>query len=92
MDGNIMTEREVEDIVLELLAAEQGLEPKHLREQLESEGAEMPFDSVLMMEVLVSVEKRCAVRIPADPETAKTLTSVRDFARKIIELLREEGQ
>lgn len=92
MDESVMTEREVEDIVLELLAAEQGLEPKHLREQLEAEGAEMPFDSVLMVEVLVSVEQRCGVRIPPDPETARTLGSVRDFARKIVELLREEGQ
>ena len=92
VDEGIMTEREVEDIVLELLAAEQGLDAGQLRERLEAEGAEMPFDSILMMEVLVSVEKRCGVRIPPDPDTARTMSSVRDFARKIVELLREEGQ
>ncbi len=90
MGGSVMTEGEVEDIVVELLAGERGMDPAKLREQLEVAGAELPVDSLLMVEVLVRVEERCGVRIPPDPETARTLRSVREFAAKLVEVMREE--
>lgn len=92
MSGSVLTEEDVEDIVIELLAAERGMRPAELREELEAAGADLPVDSVLMVEVLVNVEKRCGVRIPADPEAARSLRSVKEFARTIVELSREDDE
>lgn len=92
MSGSTLTEQDVEDIVIELLALERGIEAADLREELEAAGADMPVDSVLMVEVLVNVEKRYGVRVPADAEAARSLRSVKEFACTIVELSRKEDE
>ena len=82
-----MTQREIEDLIIRLLADERGCEPAEVRADLESLGMELPVDSVLAAAVLAEVEARCAVSLPATAERAESLRSVTAFARAILELM-----
>jgi acyl carrier protein len=86
-----MTLREIEDLIIALLAEEAGREPADLRAELESLDEELPIDSQLAAEVLARVEVQCGVRLPATAENAKALRSVSAFARAILDLVYQQG-
>lgn len=90
-EGGVSAE-EVEDVVIELLAARHGVEPAVLREDLQGRGQDMPVDSVVMVLVLTAIEARFDVRLAPDEDTARSLGSVREFARTVAEASRKEGR
>ncbi|MBV8992968.1 MAG: hypothetical protein JO287_04520 [Pseudonocardiales bacterium] len=76
----------VEDLIIDLLAENQGLEPEDLRAVLETRGENMPVDSVLAAEVLAAVEETCGVTLTPTQETAECMRSVRAFATAIVKV------
>lgn len=87
-----MEQREVEDIIIELLAEQAGKDPGDLRRELEELGDELPIDSLLAAEVLARVEERLGVTMPATAENSEHLRSVTSFARAILELVEAVGR
>jgi acyl carrier protein len=83
------TRGDVEAVILELLGKELEAEPEELREQLAASGAELPIDSLILVEIMVDVEKRFGVRVPEDSATAAALQSVSAFVDLIIALIEE---
>ncbi|KJE19364.1 phosphopantetheine-containing protein [Frankia torreyi] len=79
-----MSREQIEDLIIELMAAEQEVDPAELRCVLEEAGPTMPVDSVLAVAVLVEVEERFGVRLPADVSTAEQLRSVTAFADAVL--------
>ncbi|MET8152062.1 acyl carrier protein [Actinoplanes sp. NPDC049668] len=71
---------EIVDVVVRLLALERGQEEAEIREELEEGGAELPIDSLRLVEILTRLEQELGVEIPADVDSAKAMRSVRDFA------------
>jgi acyl carrier protein len=57
-----MDAREVEDIIVELLAEQAGRDPAELRRELQEEGEELPIDSLLAAEVVARVESASEFR------------------------------
>lgn len=82
-----MTVEEIQELIIDLLALEAGKASVDLRQELLALGAEMPVDSLLAVEVLVTVEERCGVSLPTTAENAANLCSVRTFARAIWDLI-----
>lgn len=88
-----MDRRQVEDLILGLLAEDAGRNPADLREELEDVGEWLPIDSLLAAEVLARVEEYYGVTLPATAETAEGLRSVATFAQAILDLVdQERGQ
>ena len=79
----IPTQRAIEDVIIELLAEDGGVNPADLRRQLEEQGPGLPIDSLLAVEVLVRVEQRFGVQLDANPATAEAMQSVATFASTI---------
>lgn len=86
-----MTQNEIVDLILELLAEQAGLSVADLRAELLALGDEMPLDSLLAVEILVRVQEVTGVVLPATEETAQALLSVRGFAAAVGRQL-ERGQ
>lgn len=82
-----MDQRDIEDLIIELLAEAEGSDLAEMRQRLEEAGDNLPFDSVLVAEVVVRVEERCGVQMPTSEEVARCLGSVRDFAAVIYDLM-----
>lgn len=78
-----MTQVEIEELILELLAEQAGVPVEDLRDELFALGEEMPLDSVLAVEVLVRVQEATGVVLPATEETAEALLSVCGFAAAV---------
>lgn len=74
----------VEEIILGFLAEDEGSSVGQLREELLAGGLEMPVDSLLAVEVLVRVQHATGVKLPATPETAVAMRSVRGFALAVL--------
>ncbi|GAS98586.1 acyl carrier protein [Mycolicibacterium canariasense] len=85
-----MTEADIVDLILELLAERADLTVTELRAQLIALGEEMPLDSLLAVEILVLVQNAVGVVLPATEETAQSLLSVHGFAQAVVRQL--EGQ
>lgn len=83
----MMSQSEIQDVIIDALAKEAGSDLAGLRRQLEEAGEQLPIDSLLAAEVLVEVEQRCGVSLPATAENAKNLTSVTTFAAAVHQLL-----
>ncbi|MGC7102752.1 acyl carrier protein [Amycolatopsis lurida] len=81
------TREDVEQFIIELLAAEQGLDPTQLREELSARGADLPYDSVLLVELMTLVERRFNVRLRTDLPTTRDMRSIRSFAERVIDEL-----
>lgn len=79
----IPTQRAIEDVIIELLAQDGGVNPADLRRQLEEQGPGLPIDSLLAVEVLVRVEQRFGVQLDANPATAEAMQSVAEFASTV---------
>lgn len=80
-----MDQRQIENLILDLLAEGKHRDRDELRAELEEIGAEMPIDSLFAAEVLAAVEEACGVSLPTDAEHAAALTSVSAFAAVIVE-------
>jgi acyl carrier protein len=87
----VMDRREIEDLIIGLLAKDGGRDPEALREELDDLGELLPIDSVLAAEVLARVEAAYGVEFPATAEASKHLRSVVNFADAILELVRKQG-
>ena len=77
----IVDTRDIEKVIIELLALERGCTPAELERELLAGGADMPVDSLLAVEVLVRVEEIVGARLEASPANGVALRSVRAFAR-----------
>jgi acyl carrier protein len=88
--GSSVTLQEIEDLIIELLAADNATTPEALRRELQELGEELPVDSVLAAEVVARVQERCGVVIPATAENSRHLRSVRRFATMVFALVREQ--
>jgi acyl carrier protein len=84
-----VTRAGVEDVILELLSEDLHTGRTELREQLLRVGAEMPIDSLLLVEIVVRVEKRFGVRVVETAESARALRSVTGFADLIVRLIQD---
>jgi acyl carrier protein len=95
MSGNLtggkggMNVEEIEDLAIELLARRAGREPEDLRRDLEERGSDLPIDSLLLVEIVAEVQKRCGVVIPPTPANAFNLRSVRRFAELVHGLIEQ---
>ena len=85
-----MTEEDIEWLIIELIAQDNGQVAADLLEELSAAGEHLPVDSLLAAEVLARVEEQCGVSLPTDAETAKALRSVKSFAQAVWDLLPEE--
>lgn len=83
-----MERREVEDLIIGLLAEDAGRNPADLRQELDL-GEWLPIDSLLAAEVLARVEEHYGVTFPATAEAAKNLRSVQSFAEAILDLVQQ---
>lgn len=86
-----MNQREVEDLIIDLLAQDAGRPPADVRRELEDLGESLPIDSLLAAEVIARIEDQLGIRYPATAESAKNLSSVTAFARAILDLI-ADGQ
>jgi len=74
------TKQDIEDLIIELLAGEEGEDPDDLRRQLVDKGATMPVDSLAMLDILVEFRKRTGLTIPKRKLRQRTMRSVKAFA------------
>ncbi|MGO4613007.1 acyl carrier protein [Nocardia sp. 2YAB30] len=79
-----MTEQDVADRIVELLAEDAGIDPGLLRVELLELGADMPIDSLLAVDVLVRLQQATGVTLPATEETATAMRSVRGLAQAVL--------
>ncbi|MFD1145668.1 hypothetical protein [Saccharothrix hoggarensis] len=77
----------VEDFILERLALLEQCEVDELRERLLADGAEMPYDSVVLVELMTTVEEHFGVRLPLELATARDMRAIGSFARRVCEEL-----
>lgn len=75
-----LTQAEVEDVVIRLLAEESGVEAQQMRAELEEAGSDLPIDSLLIVEILTRVEAECGLRLPLDSTLARSMCSVTAFS------------
>jgi acyl carrier protein len=79
----VTTRDEVEDFILGLLAEDEDRDVEELRAELVGAGADMPYDSILLVELMGRVEVRFGVRLEPSPQTARDMRSVRTFAERV---------
>jgi len=83
---------EVEQFILELLAEGKDYDAAQLREELAACGADMPYDSVLLVELMTKVEARFGVRLRTDLPTARDMRSIRSFAERVCDERHAEAE
>jgi acyl carrier protein len=72
--------QDIEDLIVALLAAEMERDIDEYRSELAAAGPSLPCDSVIAVEIMTEVEKRCGVRLRLDADTARAMRSVRTYA------------
>ncbi|WP_162958855.1 acyl carrier protein [Nocardia yunnanensis] len=82
-----MTEADVVDLIVELLAEDAGENPGQLHAELLELGDDMPIDSLLGVDILARVQNATGTFLPATEETAWAMRSVRRFARAVFRQL-----
>jgi acyl carrier protein len=85
-----MTKEDIEWLIIQLLAEDNGQDAADLLQELSAAGAHLPVDSLLAAEVLARVQERCKVELPTSAETAKALRSVKTFTQAVWDLLPKE--
>lgn len=85
-----MTKEDIEWLIIELLAEDNGQDAADLLQELTAAGANLPVDSLLAAEVLARVQVKCKIELPTSAETAMALRSVRTFAQAVWDLLPTE--
>ncbi|MFE5864203.1 acyl carrier protein [Streptomyces virginiae] len=83
---------DIVSVVIEFLAELQEKTAAEVRDALEDGGAELPVDSLLIVEVLTRTEERYSIAIPADRQSAQATRSVQAFARAVQEAVIEGQQ
>jgi acyl carrier protein len=83
-----MNQRDVEDLIFAKLAEQSGQDPAQLRAEAEAAGAELPFDSLLVVEILGLVGDHYGIDIPAVGPIAETTGSVARLAAEVLALVR----
>jgi acyl carrier protein len=81
-----MTEGEISERILILLAEEMNQPLEAARAEIEQNGPEWVADSVQLLEVLLRLEDEFGFEAPHDVRTAQALTSVSSLARYVLEL------
>jgi acyl carrier protein len=81
--------QEIVDIVIDFLAAYQDRPVQEVYEELSARGADLPVDSVLVMEILARVEEHFGVHVPADAEAGRSLRSVWAFAETVYDTMQQ---
>lgn len=79
-------------VIIQFLAELQDRSAAEVRTELDAGGAELPVDSLLIVEILTRVEERYSITIPADRQSAQATRSVRAFARAVLEAIDERQQ
>lgn len=85
-----MTKKDIEWLIVELLAEDNGRDAADLLQELNAAGANLPVDSLLAAEVLTRVQEECKVELPTSAETARALRSIKTFAQAVWDLLPKE--
>jgi acyl carrier protein len=83
---------EVVDVVVDLLAEEEGRPAREVMAELAMGGADLAIDSLRIVEILTRVEKRYGVLLPADPVIARSTRSVLSFAQAVVDTINAGGQ
>jgi len=83
---------EVVDVVVDLLAEEEGRPASEVMAELAASGADLAIDSLRIVEILTRVEERCGVLLPADPVIARSTRSVLRFAQAVLDTINAGGQ
>ncbi|MEV7676257.1 phosphopantetheine-binding protein [Streptomyces sp. NPDC088752] len=83
---------DIVSVVIEFLAELQEKTAAEVRADLEDGGAELPVDSLLIVEILTRIEERYSIAIPADRQSAQATRSVQAFARAVQEAINERQQ
>src|SRR6266487_2605276 len=78
---------EVVDVVVDLLAEEEGRSAGEVMAELAASGADLAIDSLRIVEILTRVEERYGVHLPADPAIARTTRSVLSFAQVVVDTI-----
>lgn len=86
-----MSRRDIEDVILELMAEDLGQDRDDLRRALEELGADMPVDSLLAMETLVRLETLYGIEMPTDAATGLAMKSVITYAHAVWEQVQRSG-
>lgn len=76
----MISKEEIERLIVQLLAEDQGMDTQDLWEELTDLGVNMPVDSLLAVEVVVRLEQQLGVELATSADTAKALRSVKTFA------------
>jgi len=74
------TQTDLEELVIELVATEEGTEPATFRAQLETKGDAMPIESLKLFNILVEFLKRTGLKIPKEVPPG-AMRSVKRFAK-----------
>jgi acyl carrier protein len=77
------TVEQIIDVVVRLLAVERGESEAEVREELEEGGAELPIDSLRLVEILTRIKQELGVEVPANVNSARSMRSVHAFAEVI---------
>ena len=80
------------DVVVDLLAEEEGRLASEVMVELAASGADLAIDSLRIVEILTRVEERCGVLLPADPVIARSTRSVLSFAQAVVDTINAGGQ
>ncbi len=83
---------EVVDVVVELLAEEEGRSASEVMAELAESGADLAIDSLRIVEILTRVEEQYGVLLPADPAIARSMRSVLSFAQAVVDTINAGGQ
>ncbi|MYU09386.1 acyl carrier protein [Streptomyces sp. SID8361] len=84
--------QDIVDIVIDFLAEHQNRPSRDVYEELAARGQDLQIDSVLIMEILVSVEQHFEVSIPADAKAGRSLRSVWAFAETVYDTMQAKEQ
>jgi acyl carrier protein len=78
---------EVVDVVVDLLAEEEGQPAPDVMAELAASGADLIIDSLRLVEILTRIEERYRVVLPADPVIARSTRSVLSFAQAVVDTI-----
>ena len=78
---------QVVEVVVDLLAEEEGRSADEVMAELAASSADLAIDSLRIVEILTRVEERYGIRLPAEPATARSTRSVFNFAQAIVDTI-----
>ncbi|HEY0888664.1 MAG TPA: acyl carrier protein [Nocardioides sp.] len=79
----MISKEEIEQLIVELLADDRGMDTHDLWEELNDLGVTMPVDSLLAVEIVVRLEQQLGIDLPTTADTTKALRSVKTFAEAV---------